>query len=225
MKRQQQLLTSFFSKKQQPAAEQTDEVPSQEASILEYASTSTQLSYTTVATSSSTQPSFKQSAESSLQQSKRQKVMFQQLDIGQFVNSANKSKELPLTDEQKYEALMSCWTPDDNYSFPKVIQSGRSRSFQQHYLKTWPWLAYSEMQGGGAFCKNCILFAKKESSGKGGHQSLGVLVNSPLNKYKKAVEEIKNHEEAKYHIEASIDAENFIKWYNNKTALDVMMSL
>ena len=115
------------------------------------------------------------------------------LDIGRFARSAE-----PLTDEKKYNILTDTWTPDAACEFPKVEQSGRARSSQPSYLETWKWLAYSAVNGGGAFCKVCELFTKV-SHNHGGIRALKMFVHSPMNKYKKALALIRDHESLVYY--------------------------
>ena len=76
------------------------------------------------------------------------------------------------------------------------------------------------MSGGGAYCKPCVLFGKA-SSQRGGVRAPGAFVSLPLNKYKKAVAMIKDHEMTQYHIYAAVDAENFVKWYENRVTRDI----
>ena len=151
---------------------------------------------------------------------KRSRTVFHPLDIGNYVRRESRQNSI-LTDEEKYEVLVNVWKPGVTYSFPKVLENGRSRSFQHRYLEQWPWLAYSETYGAGAFCKHCILFAKEDSSSRGGTRLLGILVMQPLVKFKKAIEVFKNHELCGYHREASEDARTFLSWHEDKTSRDV----
>ena len=48
-----------------------------------------------------------------------------------------------------------------------------------------------------------------------------MLVDSPLNKYKKAIEVFRHHEGTLYHMNASIDAESFIKWFEALSRMDI----
>ncbi|XP_003748679.1 52 kDa repressor of the inhibitor of the protein kinase-like [Galendromus occidentalis] len=150
---------------------------------------------------------------------KKPRLAFDPMDIGRFVRKSS-SLHAPLTEEERFKALTDCWKPDEHYQFPKVLESTRTRAFQHHYLVKWPWLAYSEMHGGGAFCKYCVLFAR-ETSDQRGPNFLGVLVAKPLNKYKKALDILKNHERCQYHCEAKGKAEKFLDWYNDKVGHDL----
>ncbi|XP_028967301.1 52 kDa repressor of the inhibitor of the protein kinase-like [Galendromus occidentalis] len=151
---------------------------------------------------------------------RRQRVALNPMDIGKFVTS-NGSCDHSLTDEERFEALTHCWEPDKEYAFPKTIESNRSRAFQYHYLSLWPWLAYSEMFGGGGFCKHCVLFAKTESSSHGGLRKRGVLITQPLNRFKKAVDILKNHALSEYHRRASESANDFLEWHGDRVNLDI----
>ncbi|XP_003741226.1 zinc finger MYM-type protein 1-like [Galendromus occidentalis] len=125
------------------------------------------------------------------------------------------------TDRQKYELLFNCWKPDANYVFPKVAEGQQTRAFQLHYLRERPWLAYTELHGGGALCKFCILFAKTESSGPGRQWIPKSLVSSPQNKYKKARQVFAEHKKTRYHQEAELDGRNFIERFGNGDSTDV----
>ena len=48
-----------------------------------------------------------------------------------------------------------------------------------------------------------------------------MLVDSPLNKYTKAIEVFKQREGTQYHMNASIDAENFIAWFKCPSEMDI----
>lgn len=201
MKRQQELLTKFFKKGMGATAANSSisEDPPELESI----------------EPESSQP---ESPERENSQPKRPKAVHP-LDVGQYVK-INGAVPSPLTEEKRYEILTNCWKPDENYVFPKILQSGQSRSFQLHYLQKWPWLAYSEFQG-GAFCKTCVTFARTESSGQGRQWSFGALVIKPLTKYKNATRIFETHEAMLYHKNAEIDATKFIEWYENKELPDI----
>ena len=90
-----------------------------------------------------------------------QSPLIQFTDIKKLVGSEKK-----LNDNEKYDALTKTWTPGEGYPFPRVLQNGSVRSLQPSYLKSWEWLAHSEVAGGGAFCKACVLSACN-GSGRG----------------------------------------------------------
>ena len=121
-----------------------------------------------------------------------------------------------LSHEEKYRILTSCWTPGEDYVFPKISNAGQVRSFRLQYLKKWSWLAYSEVQGGGAVCRFCVIFARSESSGPGRNRTLGALVAIPFNKFKHAGREFENHQDTQYHKDAVLDGKNFTEWYERK---------
>lgn len=131
------------------------------------------------------------------------------LDIGLFIGKND------LSDDVKYQLLKNRWRPDNTYNFPKIQQNKQSRSFSLKWLVTYEWLAYSHEKG-GAFCAECVLFAKP-TVGKGLHQSTGVLVSTPLCRYKDALEEFRRHchDESYHSKEVHIDAMNFIMCYDD----------
>lgn len=81
-------------------------------------------------------------------------------------------------------------------------------------------MAYSAAGDEGASCKVCVLFAKIDSN-PGGVHSFGMFVKSPMDKYKKAVELCKDREKKSYHVGAKTDAEYFVRWYNDRTRMDL----
>jgi len=142
------------------------------------------------------------------------------MDIGHFITRDTSN----MSENEIFGVLSDCWNPTRHYAFPKLSAGKQTRSFQHHYLDNWPWLVYSEMNGGGAFCKFCVLFSK-DGTGKGGHQSLGALVKYPMKKFKHATEIFKAHASSKYHMDSVVDAEHFIQWYGNKSAKDIKFQL
>jgi hypothetical protein len=52
-------------------------------------------------------------------------------------------------------------------------------------MDRFPFLSYTEVQGGGALCRYCVFFAQGEV-GKGQHVKLGKLVAKPFSNWKKS---------------------------------------
>ena len=111
------------------------------------------------------------------------KVVDHPLDIGQFVRNGPNTVPPALSDDTKHEVLTKCWTPEEKYVSPKTSQSVQSRSFRLQSLERWSWLAYSEAQGGGAFCRHYMIFARNEAFGPARSWTLG---HVPFNRFKHA---------------------------------------
>ena len=81
-----------------------------------------------------------------------------EFDIGRYVGSFSDGIL-----ENNVEVFQNIWVPEEGFDFRKV---GEKRSFRHEWLKTYaPWLAYSEVGDGGAFCKFCVLFKQKVNRG------------------------------------------------------------
>ena len=72
------------------------------------------------------------------------------------------------------------------FRFPEEKEGKKMRKFQQKWLSNFPWLAYSEVVGGG-LCKYCAIFAP-EMVGNNSAAVAGLLVKKPLTKFKDAIE-------------------------------------
>ena len=79
------------------------------------------------------------------------------------------------------------------------------RSFQASWLKTYPWLVYSESED-GEYCKCCVLFAHLASN-----ITTGALVKLPMKNWNKATDILKDHQKKEYHITASLRADDFLQ--------------
>ena len=86
----------------------------------------------------------------------------------------------------------------ENVVFPASQEGKQMRSFQSSWFLKYPWLTYSRMENGG-YCAYCFVFAFDNSS-------LGVLVRSPMVRFKKALETLQLHDIAQYHRDASVKA-------------------
>ena len=77
-------------------------------------------------------------------------------DIG-FISSIGRINRLSDTD--KYALTKEPYVPPPIYTFPKHVEYGKQRSFQQSWVTKFPWLVYSRHIDGG-FCLPCALFSK-----------------------------------------------------------------
>ena len=110
-----------------------------------------------------------------------------------------------LSRQHKFSLLKSHFRPGDNYVFPKTKQNFKMRSFQASWLKTYPWLAYSESEDGG-YCKCCVLLAHLASN-----ITTGALVKLPMKNWNKAMDILKDHQKKEYHTTASLRADDFLQ--------------
>lgn len=105
-------------------------------------------------------------------------------------------------------AIFGLTNPEKDFKFPAKNVGGKMLKFQSTWTEKWKWLIYSKYFD-GAFCKYCVAFAK-DCVGKGQHQKIGVLVDSPFVKWKHAVEKFRDHEKSAYHKESITLANNFL---------------
>jgi hypothetical protein len=113
-------------------------------------------------------------------------------DIGLYVPLSSATTGIP--SHVCVLLLTNPWTPPDGYIFPGVQECGKTRKFQEQWLKRFPWLVYSPSKEGG-FCKFCALFAPEAVR----NQKLGRFISVPLNRYKDAIERCTSHEQSEYH--------------------------
>ncbi|XP_025205791.1 zinc finger MYM-type protein 1-like isoform X5 [Melanaphis sacchari] len=128
-------------------------------------------------------------------------------DISLFTNTSKS-----LTNEEKLKVLKHIWVPPNNFTFPVIENKKRKLKFQSSWMNLFPWLAYSKIRQGG-YCKYCVAFSKY---GGIGNQPLGQLVVNPFIKYKDALQDFRAHSKKKYHIEAVLDAENFLDVFEKR---------
>ena len=122
------------------------------------------------------------------------------LDVGQYcVDNAG------LPQDVKYKLLTKPWTPPVSYVFPSTLEAGRSRKFNRSWLAQFPWLAYSDVKM-GAFCKHCVLFANRHPP----CGTVGALVITPLQRFKKALETMRAHELTSFHADAMNVSQSFL---------------
>ena len=87
------------------------------------------------------------------------------------------------------------------------------RSFQWQWLQSYPWLAYSREKNGG-YCIPCLIFAHNGNGYKSSDP--GVLVQSPLTQFSKALELLRKHSAKEYHQIAIVSSEAFLRVANNE---------
>jgi len=96
-------------------------------------------------------------------------------DIGSYIqkNFANKLEDLDCVN-----ILRNIWIPDSTYTFPTKMFGKKARKFYLSWLQRWNWLSYSDLDL--VFCKYCVLFYKKEGTGKGMYSPPKSFVSEPL---------------------------------------------
>ena len=109
-----------------------------------------------------------------------------------------------LSRQHKFTLSKSHFTPGDNYVFLKTTKN-KMRLFQVSWLKTYPWLVYSESEDGG-YCKCCVLFAHLASN-----ITTGTLVKLPMKNWNKVTDILKDHQKKEYHVIASLRANDFLQ--------------
>lgn len=107
---------------------------------------------------------------------------------------------MKLTEHQKYD-LLTLPRYEVGYQYEPVLLYGRSRSFQEGWLRMYPWLCYSKELKGG-LCRPCVLFAKDLDN-------LGQLVTCPLRDIDRGRTVCRDHERKAYHQFAMTRAESF----------------
>ena len=112
--------------------------------------------------------------------------------------------------EDKFKALNNMYKPPPNYVFPRHKEGAgnHQRSFQQKWLNEYAWLAYFREKDGG-YCVPCVFFCKDD-------EGLGKLVNSPLTRFKDAVEIFRQHSKKAYHVHSVSDMLTFMRIMNNE---------
>jgi hypothetical protein len=76
-------------------------------------------------------------------------------------------------------------------------------------MDRFPFLSYTEVQGGEALCRYCVFFAQDEV-GKGQHVKLWKLVAKPFSNWKNAIESFNEHAGHEFHLAATTRAQNLI---------------
>jgi hypothetical protein len=129
-------------------------------------------------------------------------------DVGLFL-----TRDAPIDDTVRYQILTKPWNPPLSYSFPSL--TSRNLRFQPKWMDRFPFLSYREVQGGGALCRYCVLFAQGEV-GKGQHVKLGKPVAKPFSNWKNAIESFNEYAGHEFHLAETTRAQNFISVFENK---------
>lgn len=101
------------------------------------------------------------------------------------------------------------WVPPPKYAFS--IIGNRKLKFQAKWMDTFNWLTYTKVNGEGAVCKYCVLYQHNHFVGKYAVQKTGTLVSKPFTNWKNALENFRDHQNASYHKEAVLFADDYIK--------------
>ena len=114
------------------------------------------------------------------------------LDVSDFASVVKAIHERSLGDAEMYDLLVNAKIPEQGYNFPqrRFSRGKRTRSFQHALFSRYNGLLYSPSLD-GAFCKQCVLFAKVTP----GVATLDNLpfVRSPFINYIRAVEKMQHH--------------------------------
>ena len=119
-------------------------------------------------------------------------------DIGIFARSSGSK-----SDHERYDLTVHHFVPDHSYKFARHADG---RSFQHQWLMKYPWLKYSKEDNGG-YCLPCVLFSRSENL----RSDPGVLVRTPLTKFKNALELLDKHLKKSYHKTAVVKLDEFMK--------------
>lgn len=107
------------------------------------------------------------------------------------------------------------------FLYPTTKRHERKRSFQETWMKDFPFLAYSQQED-GVYCRPCWLFFH-EGVGKGNHEIPGQLVTSCYSNWKNARGDFGKHANKEYHKTCAEFAKIFLEVSSGKRP--VIMSL
>jgi hypothetical protein len=113
--------------------------------------------------------------------------------------------------------------PPNLDEMPFVVEGKQKRRFNPSWCNEFPWLRYSKSQGGG-YCAACALFCINRCAGTGGQVKLGVLVQVPMTKFKKARDTLFHHNSTSYHAEAMTRMEAFVHMMKTGQSIDILLS-
>ncbi|XP_049964464.1 zinc finger MYM-type protein 1-like [Schistocerca serialis cubense] len=107
---------------------------------------------------------------------------------------------------------------------PELVKVRKqNQTIKNEWMSEYNWLSYSKMLRGG-FCTACVLFSP--SGAEIGSQALKTLVKEPLVKYKKDMEDLRHHENAKYHKFSMEKAIEFTKsMESSKKSIAVVLDI
>lgn len=86
------------------------------------------------------------------------------------------------------------------------------RRFQTSWFSKYPWLTCSSRSENGGYCAYYLAFSSSVRVGG----NLGALVQSPLVKFKKALETLASHEKIEYHKNACTRMVSFLEFMSGK---------
>lgn len=138
-------------------------------------------------------------------------------DIGSLTGDGD------ISDEWKIFIAENAWKPPTNFVWPtsshKKCHRVEYRKISEHHLHKYPWLAYSESDG-GFFCRYCRLFAPTATVGSEKCGQLpGQLVKTPLRKYNKLSGKdgaLDKHAATQYHMSSIQAAQHYIQVQRNQ---------
>lgn len=133
------------------------------------------------------------------------------LDIGNMDRSS--------LDDYTKKLILTLPMISKGFLYPTTKRYGRNRSFQETWMKDFPFLAYSQQED-GVYCRPCWLFFH-EGVGKGNHEIPGQLVTSCYSNWKNAREDFRKHANKEYHKTCAEFAKTFLEVSSGKRS-DIM---
>lgn len=137
-----------------------------------------------------------------------------------------------LDDYTKFNLLKNSWKPPDNFKYLFLVHNKlgkiEKRFLRRNHFEQYPWLIYS-ISKSGCYCKYCTLFLTNNKGGKQKTEPLKKLVTLHLNQYSKLLgktRDLEMHSNNKYHQEAILKSDDFLKTYNspNKQIINIIKS-
>ena len=130
-------------------------------------------------------------------------------DIGKLMELNTDFRKLDR--EVRYCILTQEPNPDPRAYPRKRLHEGQAkRQFQPSWLKSYPWLHYSDYVD-GAFCRACVFFAPDKVGG----QPPGSFVTKPFKKWNRMSEKANLHSEQEYHKVSMTKVNEFCSQYKN----------
>ena len=125
-----------------------------------------------------------------------------------------------LSDDKKLDIILNFaqYNPAATYHFPSKVEYGKNRSFQYHYLQSFPWLGYSAMLD-GCLCLPCCLFNLPGNSSQN-------FVQKAYSNWTKLNEKVKAHSTSSLHLKCVLAMESYKDAHSGKqptidTSLDL----
>ena len=140
-------------------------------------------------------------------------------DIGKLLEL--KFNVTTLSREEKYRILTREPNTDaSSYPRTRASASAAFRQFQPSWLKSFPWLHYSQHTN-GAFCRACAMFVPETVGG----QIPGQFVTKAFRSWKKT-DKLTDHAKREYHLTAMTKMTEFIARYRQPSAaIEMQMQL